>query len=158
MPLQHVSSGHTTDFVLLRADNVRLLVPQYQLGHTEYLTEKLSICEGTDGMGLFCVMDNINGYIYMAISEQLRILTTPPIDRAVVTPIQASDGGQIRWCWNEVHSVKRQSIHLQPLLPCMITPHTPVTHFAELEDGHLAFLGDANSLLQYALAQAGTLA
>lgn len=154
LPSLPASKAGVGNFVLLRADNIRLLFPESQIGVPEYLQDNLSVVDGADGMGLFCVNNEKNGHVYMALSDQIQILKEPPVNRSVVTPIRSAEGGEVRWCWSEVKNISQHSVYLQTLAPAMLVSDTLVSHFAEV-DGNLAFLCDAGQLLHHALAESG---
>ena len=141
------------NYVLLRADSLRLLLPQHEVGAAEYLAASPEVSEFA-GLHRHArdldTPDAVGKRRFAALSMHMKLLTTYPSDRFVVTPLgQGND--DLGWCWNEVKVLI--DVELHPLLVPMvlIAPHTPVDRFVE-HDGEIAYLTSAERLRTYALA------
>jgi hypothetical protein len=121
------------NFVFVRADGLRLMLPQEQVGAAEYRRA------GEEG-----------GRIYAALSAGMTLLDDCPPERFVVTTLgDGSDG--VAWCWNELQVLIGIELHPRPLPATLVGPSTPVGHYVE-HAGELAFLCDAPRLQAFALA------
>jgi hypothetical protein len=119
------------NFVLLRAGTLRLLLPQGDVGAAEYLDR------AEEERPL------------VALSSRMTLLPECPPERFVAAPLH--DGGDLGWCWDELQVLIDVELQPQPLPPSLLTHSTPVSHYVE-HDGELAYLCNAQSLSQFALA------
>lgn len=134
------------NYVLLRADTLRLLLPQHEVGAAEYLEGAL---EATGIAGLLQYAGGQKRARFAALSARMTLLSACPADRFVITPLGEPDN-DLGWCWNEVKVLIDVELHPQPLPTVLIAPNTPVDRFVE-HDGEIAFLSSAQRLLTYAL-------
>lgn len=134
------------NYVLLRADTLRLLLPQHEVGAADYLEGTLEDAEMT---GLLQYADHQEQRRFAALSARMTLLPACPADRFVVTSLGAAD--DLGWCWDEVKILIDVELHPQLLPTVLIAPNTPVDRFVE-HDGEIAFLCSAQRVLTYALA------
>ena len=140
------------NYVLLRADTLRLLLPQHEVGAADYLAATL---EPSDVAGLHRYAQDADTTAstdarwFAALSKDMELLPTFPSDRFVVTPLAEGDDG-LAWCWNEVKILIDVELHPQTVPAVLAAPYTPVEHFVEL-DGEFAYLSSAERLRAYAL-------
>jgi len=129
-PLQRLR-GH---FVMLRADTLRLLLPQQDVGAARYLDS----AEGA--LALQAV----------ALSGEMRPLEACPPGRFLL--IRLGDGGQATWfAWNEVRVMIDAELEPHELPDALRTSHSPLHGFVELE-GEIAFLTRASQVLAHSLS------
>ena len=144
------------NYVLLRADSLRLLLPQHEVGAAEYLAGALEVSE-VAGLHRYALDANMPESVaerrFAALSMHMKLLPSNPGDRFVITPL-GEGNGDLGWCWNEVKVLIDVELRPQPVAAVLIGPHTPVDRFVE-HDGEIAYLLSAERLLAYALA-AGT--
>lgn len=141
------------NYVLLRADSLRLLLPQHEVGTAEHLADALGVSEVTGLHPYPCDADapaSVAGRRFAALSMHMKLLPANPGDRFVVTPLGAGND-DLGWCWNEVRVLIDVELHPQPVPAVLVGPHAPVDRFVEYE-GEIAYLSSAARLLAYALA------
>jgi len=135
------------NYVLLTADSLNLLLPQHEVGATEYLEGTL---EASDQPGLLQLSGASGERRFVALSAQMTPLPLCPSDRfLVVTLLDEQDG--LGWCWNEQRVLINAQLQPQPIPAVLLTPDTPVSHYVDLE-GKPAFLCNAQRLRAFALA------
>ena len=83
------------NFVMLRADSLRLILPQEDVKSTDYLPQKP--VEFDADASLLYIPDAADGAVYVAISPEMRLLHHCPPDCFVSTSLQGLD---VRWCWS----------------------------------------------------------
>jgi hypothetical protein len=138
------------NFVLLRADALRLLFPQNEVGAAEYRGSTLVAAEG---YGILSDPAREGSRRFAALSAQMTLLPECPADRFVVTPLgEGNAEDELGWCWNEVRVLI--DVELQPhRLPAVLrAPYTPVDHYASF-GGEIAYMCSARLLSAYALGQ-----
>lgn len=139
-------SGH---YVMLRADTLRLLLPQHEVGAAEYILG--ATLESSDEPGLLRQADGQGAHLFAALSAQMTLLPRCPHDRFVATAIgEDSDG--VAWCWNEVQVLIDVELQARPLPAVLLTPNTPVEQYA-LHAGEIVYLCSARRLREFALGQ-----
>lgn len=136
------------NFVMLRADTLRLVLPQGDVKSTDYLQQK-PVEFDDEQAGLLHIPDAADGAVYVAVSPELRLLRSCPPDRFVSTSLQGLD---VRWCWSEVRVLINAELHPEPLPAVLLTPLSPIREAVAL-DGEWAFMCTADVLQQFALAQ-----
>ena len=124
------------NFVFVRADELRLLIPQDQVGAAEYRT---GAGQGEEG-----------DRAYAALSAGMTLLDDCPAERFVVTTLGGNSEGPA-WCWNELQVLIGIELKPHPLPATLVGPSTPVGYYAE-HQGEIAFLCDAARLQEFALA------
>jgi len=136
------------NYVLLRADTLRLLLPQDEVGAVEHLETRPEPCEQA---GLFQLPQGDGARSVAALSHHMTLLAKCPDDRFLVTAL-AGAGDGIVWIWNEVKVLF--DVTLQPLaLPAVLRgPDMPVDEYVETDD-EIAYLCSAQRLGAFALAR-----
>jgi hypothetical protein len=135
------------NFVLLRADSLRLLLPQQEVGAAEYIgyeprpTEVPSLFEYGEGDGLRQVI---------ALSGQMRALATFPDGRFVLTKLMA-DQGELSFAWNEVRVLIDSEFERHQLPAAMQLPGAPIEAYVE-RDGEVVLCTTAGQVISYAAA------
>lgn len=132
--------------VLVRADNLRLLLPQADVVSTDYLQGKPELMD--EQTNLLHVPDSTDGAVYVAMDENMRLLKHSPEDRFVTTSLQ---GVEVRWCWSEVRVILGETIDTWPLPPVLLSPYTPVHEIAAV-GSEWVYVCSADILQQYVLA------
>ena len=141
------------NYVMLRADSLRLLLPQHEVGAAEYLA---ATPEASEVAGLYRqapdadMPESVRTRRFVALSMEMKLLPIYPGDRFVVTPLGERNDG-LGWCWNEVKVLIDIELPLQPVPAVLIAPDTPVECFVEY-DGEIAYLSSAERVRTYALA------
>lgn len=124
------------NFVLLQADDLRLLVPGEDVGAAEHLGEvQRARLQPRDPYAL-------DGAV--ALSGQLRPLAHLPADRFVLTRFACGAA----FVWNRVQVLLAVDLPRHPLPPALSAPGVPVDAFAEVE-GRLVLCTDAARLLAF---------
>lgn len=147
-PTARVERG---SYVLLRADALRLLLPQAEIKSTDYLQTRPELIEGESG--LLHIPDSTDGAVYVAISSDMQLMDECPPDRFVSTSLQG--GLDVHWCWSEVRVLIDTELHLEALPPVLLAPYTPVLEIAVVGEGEWAYMCSAEMLQQFALSQKG---
>jgi len=138
------------NYVLLRADTLRLLLPQDEVGDVEYLeTRPRSRAQA----GLFDLPQGDGVRSVAALSHRMTLLPTFPDDRFLVTSL-AGAGDNIVWSWNEVKVLFDVTLHLRTLPAVLRGPDMPVDEYVEAEDG-IAYLCSGQRLGAFAIARRG---
>lgn len=138
------------NFVLLRADTLRLLLPQPEVGAAEYI-------EGTPGPGsaggLFEFGAGESAMAVVALSGRMEPLADWPQGRFVVTRL-AADDIELAFAWNETRVLIDAQLERQPLPAAMRVAGAPIEGYVEYE-GELLFCTTARHLMEAACAAAG---
>lgn len=134
------------DYVLLRADTLRLLLPRHEVGTAEHSGTPLRPCPET---GLLRPADGSSARRFAALSDRMTLLPHCPVDRFVVTALGA-EGDNLGWCWNEVRMLIDVELQLRPLPTVLLARNTPVEQYVE-HAGEIAFLCSAHRLREFAL-------
>jgi hypothetical protein len=135
------------NYVLLTADGLRLVLPQHEVGTTEYLD---GVLEAGDEPGLLKLQGLESALRFAALSTRMTLLPHCPSERFLVTSFRGGNE-DINWCWNELKVLINVELQPQALPAVLLTPDTPVEHYVEIE-GKLAFLCSADQLRKFALA------
>lgn len=134
------------NYVLLRADTLRLLLPQHEVGAAEHLSGRL---HAADTAGLLRQADDPAHRRYAALSMQMKLLPSCPADRFVLTRL-GKDSDDLGWCWNDIKVLIDVELRPLPVPAVLMAPYTPVDRFVEHE-GAIAYLSSAQRLRTYAL-------
>lgn len=137
-------------YLLLRADGLRLLVPQADVQSTDYMQARPELIEGESG--LLHVPGSEDGAVYVAISADMRLLDECPSDRFV--SIRFHGGVDVQWCWSEVRVLIDVQLPCEPLPPVLLAEHTPVRELVAVGE-EWAYLCSAEVLQQFALSPRG---
>jgi hypothetical protein len=137
------------NFVLLRADTLRLLLPQNEVGAAEYLDSALF---EPGAYGVLSGPAQQGRRRLVALSAQMTLLAERPADRFVVTPWGDNTAeNELGWCWNEVRVLIDIELQPQRLPAVLAAPNTPVDYYADY-GGEIAYLCSARRVSAYALA------
>lgn len=138
-------------YVLLRADSLRLLLPQSDIQSTDYMQARPELIEGESG--LLHVPGSADGAVYVAISSDMRVLDACPADRFVSTRLRG--GVDVQWCWTEMRVLHDVQLQCEPLPAVLQAPYTPVREIAATGNNEWAYLCSADMLQQFVLSQKG---
>ena len=138
------------NYVLLRADTLRLLLPQSDIQSTNYMQTRPEPIDGESG--LLHMPGNDDGAVYVALSSDMRLLGACPSDRFVSTRLQGDV--DVQWCWSEVRVLMDTQLSYEAVPPVLLAPHTPVHEMVAVGD-EWAYLCSADVLQQFALSQEG---
>ena len=138
------------NFVLLRADTLRLLLPQGDVGAAAYLDQ---VPQATDIPGLFEHSGEAGVQAVLALSAHMVPMAQYPKDRFFVTPITTALG-DIGFGWSDVTVLIDAQLQPQPLPTSLVVADAALTEFVEI-DGHVVFCCDAQRMSEYALANRG---
>jgi hypothetical protein len=137
----------TGNFVVLRADSLRLLLPQQEVGAAEYV-ERSPTASGQPG-----VFEHGAGEVarfVMALSQQMRPLPAFPDGRFVLTALLTQEC-ELWFAWNEVRVLIDAALVRHPLPPAMRMPGAPIDSYVEHE-GELLLCSTAERVITYAAA------
>ncbi|MDO5653758.1 MAG: hypothetical protein Q4G39_06610 [Brachymonas sp.] len=134
------------NFILLRADKLRLLLPQEGIQSTDYLQGRPELIEGETG--LLHIPDSEDGAVYVAVGSDMHLLDMCPADRFVTTSMHGLD---VRWCWSEVRVLMQANLYCEALPAVLLSPHTPVREIVAVGNDW-AYLCSAEGLQQFALS------
>lgn len=137
------------NYVLLRADGLRLVLPQRDVRSTDYMASRPVRMEGQDG--LLHVPGSTDAGVYVAVSAGMQLLEECPVDRFISTVLQGLD---VHWCWSEVRVLLNAELHPLPLPVSVIAPGTPVREVVAV-GGEWAYMCSAEVLQQFALTREG---
>jgi hypothetical protein len=138
------------NFVLLRADTLRLLLPQHDVGAATHLD---AAPRPTDLAGFFEHGDEAAAQPVVALSSDMLPLAQFPPDRFFVTSI-ATPLGEIGFGWSEVSVLLDARLQAQPLPAALFNAQTALREFVEI-DGRVVFCCDSTRMADHAFANAG---
>jgi hypothetical protein len=136
------------NYVLLSADSLDLLLPQHEVGASEYLEGPL---EASDEPGLLQLSGASTERRFIALSARMTLLPQCPPDRFLVVTL-TDEEFELGWCWKEQRVLIDVQLQAHPIPPVLLTPGTPVSHYVDLE-GKPAFLCTAQQMRAFAFAQ-----
>jgi hypothetical protein len=143
-----LSTGATSsrlrgNFVMLRADSMRLLLPQQAVSSTDYINTTPAT---TFEAGIFAFVDGDEPQRKLvALSDQLITLTSFPVGRFLLTQLSA-ENNELSFAWNEIRVLIDADLESHALPAVMQGPGTLVDTYVEL-DGELVFCMDARGVL-----------
>ena len=135
------------NFVLLRADTLRILLPQSEVGNAEYLD---AVPQASEVPGIFeyrGARGSEGAQALLALSAAMLPMQAYPQDRFVVTPI-ATPQGAVGFGWNEVSVLIDARLQAQTLPAAMLADDAPLREFVEIDD-KVVFCCDAARLADY---------
>ncbi|MCM2252773.1 MAG: hypothetical protein NDJ19_10485 [Ramlibacter sp.] len=135
------------NFVLLRADSLRLLLPQQDVGAAQYL-EHAPRPAGEPGLYEVGQGDDLRPVI--ALSREMKPLARFPADRFVLASLHAA-GSTLSFAWNEVQVLIGATLERRELPAVMRAPGAPVDAYVE-HDGHVVLCATAERVISYAMA------
>lgn len=136
------------NFVVLRAGNLQLVLPQADVGAAQYLADRP---RGSAAAGMFELPGDADSAPrrVVALSAQMTPLPQLPDDRFLMTSFEAQAG--VALCWDEVKVLIDVELQPQPLPAVMLPPDAPLTEFVEI-DGEMVFCCTGARLLAHAFA------
>ena len=147
--MNRTDSGPATDgarlrgnYVMLRADKLRLLLPQGDIGAAEYVD---STPQPSGEAGLFLQGEGESARPVVALSSEMRTLADFPADRFLLTRLGGESAG-LSFAWNEVRVLIEPGLAMHALPSAMQTADAPIDAYVEL-DGELALCTSAAKVL-----------
>ena len=137
------------NYVLLRADGLRLVLPQRDIRSTDYRMSRPVRMDGENG--LLHVPGSTDAAVYVAVSAGMQLLEECPADRFISTVLQGLD---VHWCWSDVRVLLNAELLPLPLPVSLIAPGTPVREVVAV-GGEWAYMCSAETLQQFALTPEG---
>ena len=137
------------NYVLLRADGLRLVLPQRDIRSTDYMMSRPVRMDGENG--LLHVPGSTDAAVYVAVSAGMQLLEECPADRFISTVLQGLD---VHWCWSDVRVLLNAELHPLPLPVSLIAPGTRVREVVAV-GGEWAYMCSAEILQQFALTPEG---
>ena len=137
------------NYVLLRADGLRLVLPQRDIRSTDYMMSRPARMDWENG--LLHVPGSTDAAVYVAVSAGMQLLEECPADRFISTVLQGLD---VHWCWSDVRVLLNAELHPLPLPVSLIAPGTPVREVVAV-GGEWAYMCSAEILQQFALTPEG---
>ncbi len=139
------------DYVLLRAENTRLLLLQEQMLRIAHIHDRHQVGDylASDAETLMSGIADKKP-LFVALSETLTLLPYMPEGRYVQTTWQITP--DVHWSWSEVRLLNQISIVKQPVPVSIRTSHMPVDGIVTLSDGTVALSCDSSALLQYIIS------
>lgn len=148
--MMHQQKTITGDFVLLSADNTKILLPQEHVGTATYLEQNTQWQQSTDYPGVF-LTDAVIGKYFIALSDTLKPIQTHIDNRFIAVPLEFTNQSFL-WCWSSVQILMNTSFTLHEITNTLLAEKTPTTQFIE-HDNDIVFVCHANRLVDYALSE-----
>ena len=130
------------NYVLLRADTLRLLVPQADVGATEHIG---GVPQATDDPGMFMLGEGDAVQAVVALSPDMRASVMFPADRFLLTPLR-SQWGELSFAWNEVRVLIAPNFRRHALPTAIQLEGAPIDAYVEF-DGALALCTTAERVM-----------
>jgi hypothetical protein len=136
-----------SNFVLLRAGTLRLLLPQEEVGTAAYLDPR-----PVAGIapGLLQSPDVGDARTFIALSPRMGLLSQCPPDRFICAPLTTDETAA--WCWSELRVLIDVALQWQELPAVLLGRNSPLSRFVLLDDAP-AFACSADALVAYALGR-----
>jgi hypothetical protein len=134
------------NFVLLKTDQLRLLLPQQDVGAATYLSQMPRPLDEHPGM--FELLNDeaqMSGFV-AALSPQMTLQQQFPEGQFLLTSLTVQEG--MAFCWQEVKVLIDTEIRPQALPALMLLPGAALTSYVEL-DGELAFCCTGEALVTH---------
>lgn len=139
------------NFVVLRADSLRLLLPQADVRSTEYIEG--APCASAVG-GVFTPVDDADStQTVFALSEEMVPLAEFPAGRFLRTKL-ATEAEEVSFAWDEVRVLIDAEFEQRPLPSVMRVSDALVDSYVDL-DGDLVFCMSADRLISRAVSCLG---
>ena len=137
------------NFVYLRADELRLVLAQDQVGAAEYLDARP---QPSAQPGMLRLPGDEEGRVFAALSPRMGLLPRLPEERFVVTTLAGND--DVAWCWSELQVLIDVELRPHALPRVLAAPGMPMSAWVE-HAGEMAFLCDARRLQEYVMGRRG---
>jgi len=138
------------NFVVLRADSLRLLLPQQDVGAAEHVEG--AVRPAGPG-GLFEIGSGAQARTVVALSGRMEPLPALPPDRFVLTRLKAGDA-DLSFAWNEARVLIDAQFDRFALPAAMRVPGAPIEGYVEHE-GELLLCTTASHVVAAAVAAQG---
>jgi hypothetical protein len=146
-----VSSRMRGNFVLLRADSLRLLLPQQDMSSTEYI-DSTPLTTGDAGIFTYTESGGTPRKV-VALSSDMQALATFPGDRILLTQL-SDDQNSLSFAWNEMRVLIDAELEQRALPAVMQGARALIDSYVEL-DGELVFCMSSQIMVSQALASRG---
>lgn len=135
------------DYVLLRADNLRLILPQEEVGAAEYIPKGL---RPPDDLGLMGhESEEYATAFYIALDADFRPITQDiPRDRYLATLLGKREN--LYWCWSDVDVLIDFSFNPLPMPEVLQARHPLLKGYIIFEEQPV-FICDAEAVINFAL-------
>ena len=147
--MNQTNSPRLSHYVLLRADNLRLLIPQADISATEHL-ESLPIASGMPGI---LAVPGKEDACFIVLSDTFQLLDSCPGNRYVTTKFIADDGMEMSWCWTEIRVFTDFALQLHDVPEVLLHSSSPLRQYVIMADQPV-FLCSAQ-ILQHLVLGAG---
>jgi hypothetical protein len=139
------------NFVLLRADSLRLLLPQQDMSSTEYI-DSTPLATAEPGIFTYAEAGSTPRKV-VALSEEMQALAKFPADRFLLTQL-ADDQTALSFAWNEVRVLIDAELEQHALPAVMQGPGALIDSYVEL-DGEPVFCMSAPRVVSQTVASQG---
>jgi hypothetical protein len=136
------------NFVVLRADSLRLLLPQQEVGAADYV-DSAPLPSGEVGV-FFCGEGDARRSV-VALSERMRLLADFPRGRFLVTSLRTPEL-ELSFAWDEVRVLIGVRLERHPLPPAMRLAGGPIHGYVE-HAGELLLCSSAEQVLACAAGE-----
>lgn len=128
--MEQTTAPEHSHYVLLRAGNLRLLLPQTEIGTAEHLGTRP---EASALPGLLTVPGRENT-CFVVLSDTLQLLAHCPEDRYMTTQLKADDGMEMHWCWTEVRMLMDYAPQLHNIPEVLLHSGSPLRQYTVMAD------------------------
>jgi hypothetical protein len=149
-PAPVVAGRISGNFVMLRAESLRLLLPQQDVGAAQYVEHEPRAMAQP---GVFEHGEGDDARWVVALSAQMRPLARFPGDRIVLASLEA-DGAALSFAWDEVQVLIDAEFERHELPMALRVPDAPIDAYVE-RDGEVVLCTTAKRVLAYAMATGG---
>lgn len=139
------------NFVLLRADSLRLLLPQEDVGAAEYIS---GMPDATGATGIFAQGEGDAARNVVALSGQMRALPVFPQGRFLLTRLGGEEH-DLSFAWSEVRVLIGAEFAPRPLPSALRMRNAPIVSYVEF-DGEITLCTTAASVVSHTLAANGS--
>ncbi len=133
-------------YVLLRADKLRLLMPQTEIDAIEHLDSQPQPSE----IPCFLTMPDGGDTCYLVLSDDFTLLETCPDDRFVTTRITTEEGMETEWCWSETRVLQDFTPEIYEIPAILLNTASPLRQYT-LMDNQPVFVCSSYTLQQLLL-------
>lgn len=123
-------SPERSNYALLRADNLRLLIPQIDIGTAEHLGARPE----ASGMPGFLAVPGKEDACFIVLADTLEFLEGCPEDRYMTTKFKTDDGMETYWCWSEVRVLMDYAPQLYDIPEVLLHSGSPLRHYTVMDD------------------------
>lgn len=139
--MDQTSSTERDNFFLLRADTLRLLVSQSEIGAIEHLDTRPE----PSGLPGLLAIPGEEDTCYIVLSPDFQLIETCPDDRFVTTKLITEDGMETHWCWTEARVLMDYAPQVYELPEVLLRTDSPLRRYV-LMDEQPVFLCSSHTL------------